>query len=49
MKTLKQQIEENQSKIKALNCNQYGMPVDMNFVNKLYEIEENLINQLNNL
>jgi hypothetical protein len=49
MKTLKKQIEENEAKIKALNCNQYGTPVDMDFANKLYEIEENLINQLNSL
>ena len=50
MKTeLIKKIEENEAKIKALNCNQYGTPVDMDFANKLYEIEENLINQLNSL
>ena len=42
------QIQENQQKIKSLLCNQYGTPVDMEYANSLYDIEDELMNQLNN-
>jgi len=42
-------IEENEKRIKALQCNEYGTPVDMDFANALYAIEDDLNQQLNEI